>query len=47
MADDMSQILENANGLFREQNYKHAEELYTKFITFCLHSRYFCTCTIF
>lgn len=40
MAEDISQILQNANCMFNEQNYKQAEELYTKFINSCLQSRY-------
>lgn len=43
MAEDISQILQNANCMFNEQSYKQAEELYTKFITSCLRSRYVCT----
>lgn len=40
MAEDVSRILQNANCMFNEQNYKQAEELYTKFISSCLQSRY-------
>lgn len=43
MAEDISQIFQNANSKFDEQNYKQAEELFTKYITSCLQSRYFCT----
>lgn len=43
MAKDISQIFQNANSEFNEQNYKQAEELFTKYITSCLQSRYFCT----
>lgn len=43
MAEDISQIFQNANSKFNEQNYKQAEELFTKYITSCLQSRYFCT----
>lgn len=41
MAEEILQILENADCMFKEQNYQQAEELYTKFITSCLRSRYF------
>lgn len=39
MEDDNSQILEHAHFEFKKQNYKEAEELYTKFISSCLQSR--------
>lgn len=43
MAEDISQIFQNANSKFNEQNYAQAEELFTKYIMSCLQSRYFCT----
>ncbi|XP_076612538.1 tetratricopeptide repeat protein 32 [Chaetodon auriga] len=39
MDEDISQILEHAQSEFKRQNYKQAEELYTKFIASCLQSR--------
>ncbi|XP_041660434.1 tetratricopeptide repeat protein 32 [Cheilinus undulatus] len=39
MEENYSQILERAHSEFKMQNYKQAEELYTKFITSCLQSR--------
>ncbi|KAM3602527.1 uncharacterized protein V6R79_005759 [Siganus canaliculatus] len=38
MDDDVSQTLENAHSEFKRQNFKQAEELYSKFITLCLQS---------
>lgn len=43
MAEDICQIFQNANSKFKEQNYEQAEELFTKYITSCVQSRYFCT----
>lgn len=43
MAEDITPIFQNANSKFNERNFEQAEELYTKFITSCLQSRYFCT----
>lgn len=40
MEDEYSQTLEDAHFEFNERNYKEAEELYSKFITSCLQSRY-------
>lgn len=40
MEENSSETLENAHYEFNKQNYKLAEELYTKFISLCLHSRY-------
>ncbi|XP_047430207.1 tetratricopeptide repeat protein 32 [Mugil cephalus] len=34
-----SELLEDANYEFKNKNFKHAEELYTKFITSCVQSR--------
>ncbi|XP_013871157.1 tetratricopeptide repeat protein 32 [Austrofundulus limnaeus] len=39
MADEKSQILEDAYSEFNKRNYEEAEKLYTKFITSCLQSR--------
>ncbi|XP_070843977.1 tetratricopeptide repeat protein 32 [Chaetodon trifascialis] len=39
MEKGSSQILEHAQSEFKRQNYKQAEELYTKFIASCLQSR--------
>lgn len=39
MEEDNSQILEDAQSEFKKQNFKQAEELYTKFISSCLRSR--------
>ncbi len=39
MEDENSQILEHAHSEFKRQNFKEAEELYTKFISSCLKSR--------
>ncbi|XP_010738995.3 tetratricopeptide repeat protein 32 [Larimichthys crocea] len=39
MEEDNSQILEQAHSEFKRQNYKQAEELYTKFISSCLQCR--------
>ncbi|KAM7367778.1 hypothetical protein PAMP_014055 [Pampus punctatissimus] len=39
MAEDNSEILEQANAEFKKQNFEQAEELYTKFISSCLQSR--------
>lgn len=43
MAEDISRIFQNANSKFNEQSYEQAEELFTKYITSCLQSRYCCT----
>lgn len=40
MADEESEILEDAHSEFNRRNYEEAEKLYTKFITSCLQSRY-------
>lgn len=39
MEENNSQILENAHAEFKRENFKMAEELYTKFISSCLQSR--------
>ncbi|KAK5852827.1 hypothetical protein PBY51_006666 [Eleginops maclovinus] len=39
MEEDKPQILEHAHSEFKNQNFKRAEELYTKFISSCLQSR--------
>ncbi|XP_070705703.1 tetratricopeptide repeat protein 32 [Pempheris klunzingeri] len=39
MEENVTQILENAQSEFKRQNYKQAEELYTKFISSCSQSR--------
>ncbi|KAI9544001.1 hypothetical protein NQZ68_005050 [Dissostichus eleginoides] len=39
MEQDNPQILENAHTEFKNQNFKCAEQLYTKFISSCLQSR--------
>lgn len=40
MEEDNSEMFKNANSEYNEQNYKLAEELYTKFIISCSQSRY-------
>lgn len=40
MEENNSQILENAHAEFKRENFKMAEELYTKFISSWLQSRY-------
>lgn len=40
MEEENSQILENAQTEFNKRNFKEAEELYTRFISSCLQSRY-------
>ncbi|KAM8726501.1 tetratricopeptide repeat protein 32 [Acanthopagrus schlegelii] len=39
MEEDNAQLLEHAHSEFKRQNFKQAEELYTKFISSCLQSR--------
>ncbi|KAF3702954.1 Tetratricopeptide repeat protein 32 [Channa argus] len=39
MEEDISHILERANSELQKQNFKHAEELYTKFISTCVKLR--------
>uniref|UniRef100_UPI0037E80AFD tetratricopeptide repeat protein 32 n=1 Tax=Semicossyphus pulcher TaxID=241346 RepID=UPI0037E80AFD len=39
MEEDNSKILEQAHAEFKIQNFKQAEEMYTKFISSCLQSR--------
>uniref|UniRef100_A0A3Q0RQH0 Tetratricopeptide repeat domain 32 n=1 Tax=Amphilophus citrinellus TaxID=61819 RepID=A0A3Q0RQH0_AMPCI len=38
MEDNISQILEDAHAEFKRQNFKMAEELYTKFISSCIQT---------
>ncbi|XP_042247117.1 tetratricopeptide repeat protein 32 [Thunnus maccoyii] len=39
MEENNSKTLERANAEFKRQNFKQAEELYTKFISSCVQSR--------
>ncbi|XP_038582953.1 tetratricopeptide repeat protein 32 [Micropterus salmoides] len=39
MEEDTSQIFEYAHSEFKKQNFKRADELYTKFISSCVQSR--------
>uniref|UniRef100_A0A3Q3KG08 Uncharacterized protein n=2 Tax=Monopterus albus TaxID=43700 RepID=A0A3Q3KG08_MONAL len=39
MEEHISQMLDHANTEFKKQNFKQAEEWYTKFISSCLQSR--------
>ncbi|CAK6979203.1 tetratricopeptide repeat protein 32 [Scomber scombrus] len=39
MEEDNTETLKHANAEFKKQNFKQAEELYTKFISSCVQSR--------